>query len=604
MCVNCYNVNSNKISLLTDKPYRGLHEIVCSKCDRKWLVCTLHNHRWSQSRYKIAEKHIRIVHHNIVEPDFCNFNSNNNDIDVDNASNDNLTQLEVESNSDTHVDDIRLSNIATEDDVFHKFLASQREVSLDDYNETVKRYITCESRNVGDGLKRIVCFAFTMNPNCGYSQVSINELKYHLKAAIFSCSLTSSQKSNFGELCYLMLNTFMDKNTVTDHFHCTRIAVSSKEVDRYYLKRSSSIVENVPIPSIEEFDDHAYVVIKEIVQYFLYFEIPLDGMLTERIDKNYKQLMSSSSKMSTTNISNLIRMDVKNSLENEHKISPLIITIVLWSDDFEPNNVKQHKKSTWIKTITLSPPLGYQTSPEHTFVIALGPKEKNHENVNKRIFNELKELQKPTYMYCKSTNSNIPVVIKVLAISADRPERSSLNCMLGHNGISSKRWRYSAYVNQHKLKSCKSCIRKRLQSLNSASMKSKSICYLCYDWNYNHPSMKEPKPDNYPSTQHPDSPPAPLGREVLHVKYLHPIELTYQKMIEGVNFCFFNCYHGYWTKSSAMVYLKSIGINESYGNKFVYQKAIECKGKDHITETSLFKYIEYPVHWTSGISLD
>ena len=75
-CVNCYNVNSNKISLLTDKPYRGLHEIVCSKCNRKWLVCTLHNHRWFQStRYKIAEKHIQIVHHNIVEPEFCNINT-------------------------------------------------------------------------------------------------------------------------------------------------------------------------------------------------------------------------------------------------------------------------------------------------------------------------------------------------------------------------------------------------------------------------------------------------------------------------------------------------------------------------------------------------
>ena len=156
----------------------------------------------------------------------------------------------------------------------------------------------------------------------------------------------------------------MESNTNNDNFHYTRIAVSSKEIDRYYLKRSSSIVENVPIPTIEEYDDHAYVVIKEIIQYFLYFEIPLDGMLIDKTEKSYKQLISHSSNMSNTNICNMIRMEVKDSLKNEHKTSLLIITIVLWSDDFEPNNVKQHKKSTWIKTITLSPPFGYQTSPD------------------------------------------------------------------------------------------------------------------------------------------------------------------------------------------------------------------------------------------------
>ena len=37
---------------------------------------------------------------------------------------------------------------------------------------------------------------------------------------------------------------------------------------------------------------------------------------------------------------------------------------------------------------------------------------------------------------------------------------------------------------------------------------------------------KESKPDNYLSNQHPDSPPPPQGREVLHVKYLR-IQLNY-----------------------------------------------------------------------------
>ena len=117
-------------------------------------------------------------------------------------------------------------------------------------------------------------------------------------------------------------------------------------------------------------------------------------------------------------------------------------------------------------------------------------------------------------MYCKSTNCNIPVVIKILAVSADRPERSALNCMLGHNGISSRRWRYSAYINQSKLKSCNVCFQRRLESLNVACSQNKFLCRLCFDWEYNHPSMKELKPDNYPSREHPDSPLPPKGREI------------------------------------------------------------------------------------------
>ena len=603
-CVKCYNVDNNKSVLMTDKAYRDLHEIVCSKCKNKWLICTIHDHRWSQRRYIKAENHVKCMHQNEIVSDVCNVVTNqkyiNDDIDSEYEevyNDDNITSSESVNTS-------KALDIVSEDNILQKFVDGHRKVSLKDYNEKVRRYICSESHNEGDGLKQIVSCAFAMNSNSDYSQISVNELKYHIKAAIFSCSLTSSQKANYGELCYLMLDTFMDNSKNNSKSLPTRIAVSSKELDRYYLKRSTSIVQNVPIPTITEFDNHAYVSIKEIVQYSLYFEIPLDGMLVKKTKVNYKQLISASSQLASTKIGNLIRSQVQNNADIPLNISPLIITIVLWSDDFEPNNVKQHRKSTWIKTITLSPPVGYQTSPAHTFVIALGPKESNHESINARIFSELNELQKPTYMYCKATNTNIPIVIKILAISADRPERSSLNCMLGHNGLSSRRWRFSAYINQNKLKSCIVCIKRRLQSINTAFDYNNKVCHLCCDWNYNHPSMKQIKPDNYPSNQHPDSPAPPLGREVLNIKYLRPIELSYQIMMDGVRFCFFNCYHGYWTKASAMVYLKSIGVNESYGNDFVYQKAIQCRTNDNIESSSLYEFLKFPSHWLHGISLD
>ena len=52
------------------------------------------------------------------------------------------------------------------------------------------------------------------------------------------------------------------------------------------------------------------------------------------------------------------------------------------------------------------------------------------------------------------------VITTVLVMSADRPERNSLTHILVHNGHTTKRWKYTAYVNQEKLPSCKNLFTK------------------------------------------------------------------------------------------------------------------------------------------------
>lgn len=82
----------------------------------------------------------------------------------------------------------------------------------------------------------------------------------------------------------------------------------------------------------------------------------------------------------------------------------------------------------------------------------------------------------------------------------------------------------------------------------------------CADWDFNSPEMKSDIPSDYPTREHSESPPPPAGREVQNVSHLYPIELTYEKLMEGVQYSFFNCYHNMWTKTSTIVYLKSLGI--------------------------------------------
>ena len=237
----------------------------------------------------------------------------------------------------------------------------------------------------------------------------------------------------------------------------------------------------------------------------------------------------------------------------------------------------------------------------------MGAKNLNHEIVNRHFNDELEALKQPTFMYCKVTNSNIPVVIEILAISADRPERGALNSMLGHNGISSRRWRYSAYITPKVLKSCLHCMSERITALRSENYSedynNQNQCRHCSDWNFENPIMKADRPIDYPEEQHPESPPPPCGREVINIKKLYPIEITYDALISGVKFCFFNCYKETWTKHSSMVYLKSLGINERYANDNICDVAAMCRMHTNLDESSLFNHINFPVLWTSGLEL-
>ena len=82
------------------------------------------------------------------------------------------------------------------------------------------------------------------------------------------------------------------------------------------------------------------------------------------------------------------------------------------------------------------------------------------------------------------------------------------------------------------------------------------------------------------------------------------MKLTYDVLIQGVKYSFFNCFHNMWTKSSTVTYLKSLGINEKYAINNIYDTALACRSVNNFEESSLFNYITYPVLWTSGLTLD
>ena len=61
---------------------------------------------------------------------------------------------------------------------------------------------------------------------------------------------------------------------------------------------------------------------------------------------------------------------------------PLIFYVTLWSDDFEGAMLRKNKKSIWVKTITIFPPSNQKTSTKYTYVLAIGHKGTNHDEIN------------------------------------------------------------------------------------------------------------------------------------------------------------------------------------------------------------------------------
>ena len=609
-CRKCRNIENNVMSLCSEKVYEPLHEVRCEKCHNTWLVCVFHKKRFSHRLHYRAKKHLDEVDHSSLLENLSKASSNNS-VDPSIVTEDNIhlsasfPDSDDDNDSVNNDEELMAPNIAeVTDNVVSVFESNQTTINLHNYNDATRRYIESESSLVGDGLRRIVACAFQMNFNANYSQLSMKEAKYHLQAASFAYNLSTTQKDHFAHLCNQMASTFFPCTSDGNSNLFTSPPMSARDLDRYYLNISTSISNNIPIPSIEECHDHAYVSIKEAIQHFLCFETRIDGMFMEKVSKNYKNIVSISSPLTSSVISDMIRSTFKSKIDSS-SMSPLILYIVVWSDDFEPNNVKQHKKSTWIKTITIAPPIDCQTSPQHTYIIALSSKNTNHEVINHYFNQELNELKSPTYIYCRATNSNIPIVVETLAISADRPERSALNSMLGHNGITSRRWRYSAYINTQKTKSCLRCMLRRVDSLRNDKftvIKTTQIC--CCDWDFSNAQMRSVKPPDYPTREHPNSPSPPLGREINENEYLLPLELTYNILIEGAKYSFFNCYHNMWTKTSTVTYLKSLGINEKYAINDIYDTASVCRSIPNFDESSLYNHLTYPVLWTSGSSLE
>ena len=392
-------------------------DLQCQSCSSKWIICTVCKKRFSNRKITIAEQHFQSKH--------CNANLDYDDLgDADDIFN--------EMNDDFDLDN-RQSDRAYDPIV---------EIEKSSLPESTKKYLRNETISKNNGMKNIIGCSFAQ------SQYQLNdptneETDLHLHITKFLFHIPTTLHKDF--LTILQMSQQQDK------FVATRLPVLENDIAKIYTSGKYAIYNSLPIPKIVRNDDHAYVSIKQIIEYHVAFccqEQPLTLNSTPKINKHVHEIVNCFKARQLKNNHMLVQ-------NHSSSRSEIFLYLVIWSDDFEPNHIRKNKHSTWIRTVTIYSAWNSSDFPDNTYVISLGHKKDYHDELNNLMNEDLKFLDTSRLMYSNSCKKRLPVVTKLLVFSADRPERNALNHILGHAGTTTKRWRFTAYINQHTLPSMK-----------------------------------------------------------------------------------------------------------------------------------------------------
>ena len=192
--------------------------------------------------------------------------------------------------------------------------------------------------------------------------------------------------------------------------------------------------------------------------------------------------------------------DTKQRLQSHPVIEdfPIInIFIILWSDDFEPNNsIKSNRQSAWIITCTFIIIQNNHQLFKSTYPLSIGYKGHSHKETYKAIFNDLKCLKSGNFIALFSGYYKSPAYIhaELLAVVNDQPERRSSLAMSGGNSTFHSRFSYSCDYTKTILPIVSSldCYNHIEKEYNEYAINNKVFkynrewrsnkCHKCYNW--------------------------------------------------------------------------------------------------------------------------
>lgn len=376
-------------------------------------------------------------------------------------------------------------------------------------------------------------------------------------------------------------------------FKETKPGVTYDDMERIYLKSSTAIFRNMPVPQVYLTEDcsHAYISLTECVAGFIASGVcDLSVPSTSEFDSNAVESYY------TSNIARQIYGETVE-LGRLCGLNGQVFSLHFkdWADDATKGNATRGSKTSYnIRTITFLKTYGNGNIDHWSFTISIGKKGPIHSSVES-IFNEdLKALSKPNLYYSGHHKQAFWAVCNLVAGVRDRPARGETFCIgnQGHNWA--KRWRYAAFHGTNQpFMPCLDCAKKRLSRLRKTQYtpSQQQECIFCADLDYSSRLLEVEatslKKDDweYPTTFLPGTPPIPVERPIGPSTMLRPVALTFRFLKEATLVAFFN-YHssvhmtyrrrlattaqerreignvGGWKVKNFKAYLKSAGLND------------------------------------------
>ena len=347
------------------------------------------------------------------------------------------------------------------------------------------------------------------------------------------------------------------------------IPSTTNDIRKVYTESKFSIVKNLPTPRVmTDVPGHAYVSIIDCIRHFLAHGNSKVAVIPKVSRSENATIIShcSESRKAQEIRRNGMAVYAKKG------IKPLCSYLIFWSDDFEPNtSSKQHRGSTWIKTMTIATTKENGHSLKNTFAIAIGKKGKCHDEVERKINNDLVQLQNGTLppFYIGGAKCDVHIHFELLATLQDQPERRGANHLLLGNATIAARWCASGdhtYL-YDKLKCCTTCLQVMRKRYEEAEWNLPlPNCSHCLNWDIlkESPLAIYPMPKDYPTIEQKER---CRTITIEDKQYLKPFRIEYRGLRDAIEFAHNNLVEGSWTKKNCEAYLKVEGMNDTVAEK-------------------------------------
>ena len=173
----------------------------------------------------------------------------------------------------------------------------------------------------------------------------------------------------------------------------------------------------------------------------------------------------------------------------------------------------------------------------------------------------------------------------LVAFLADTPERNHILKSL-HLGKTGKRSGYASIIHLGKMPYCQRCFKKAVKLAVAGETITKDDtnfnCNACLGWCYESESnamLFDPvEGTSYPTTSSEDNPYPPPTFRSTQETHIRPHKQSFEWMIAGVRYAFYEHLYGDWNKTTTRFYLSSMAINKEARELVI--AAVEIGKKD------------------------